>query len=182
MACNNSLPAPDFSRIRGLAFDVDGVFTDGGILCDLSGELYRTFDAKDGFGIRMASLNGYHVGIITGGRSASIAARFKSCGVNAEDVYLGSRDKIADFEDFCTRHGLEPCEVLYIGDDIPDIPVIEACGIGACPSDAVPEVKEVCDYVSAFPGGKGCVRDAVEKVLKTQGKWVFDVKGYKARF
>ena len=72
--------------------------------------------------------------------------------------------------------------MLYIGDDIPDIPVIEACGIGACPSDAVPEVKEVCDYVSAFPGGKGCVRDAVEKVLKTQGKWVFDVKGYKARF
>lgn len=182
MELSNAQTSPGFDRIRGLAFDVDGVFTDGGILCDLSGELYRTFDAKDGFAVRMASLNGFHTGIITGGRSGSITARFRSCGIEPEDVYLGSRDKMEDFMDFCQRHGLEPSEVLYVGDDIPDIEVMKACGIGVCPSDAVPEAKEAADYVSPFPGGRGCVRDVVEKVLKSQGKWVFDVKGYKARF
>lgn len=171
-----------FDQIRGVAFDVDGVFTDGGILCDLSGELYRTFDAKDGFGVRMAAMKGLHAAIITGGRSASITARFKSCGIEAEDVYLGSRDKMADFKDFCNRHCLKPEEVLYIGDDIPDIEVILACGIGVCPADAVPEAKEAADYVSPCPGGHGCVRDAIEKVLKSQDKWVFDVKGYKVKF
>ena len=173
---------PDFTGIRGFAFDIDGVFTDGGILCDLSGELYRTFDAKDGFGIRMATMNGYHVCIITGGRSGSIRARFRSCGLVAEDVYLGSRDKIVDFDDFCRRHSLKREEVLYIGDDIPDIEVIDACGIGVCPCDAAEEVRDAADYVSPYPGGKGCVRDAVEKVLKSQGRWIFNTTDYKKRF
>lgn len=173
---------PDFSRINAITSDVDGVFTDGGILCDLSGELYRTFDAKDGFAIRMASLNGLHVGIITGGRSLSITARFKTCGVREEDVYLGSRDKMQDFNDFCSRHNVRPDEVLYIGDDIPDIEVMKACGIGVCPSDAVSEVREAADYISPFPGGRGCVRDAVEQVLKSSGRWNFNVSEYKSRF
>lgn len=173
---------PDFTKIRGFAFDVDGVFTNGGVLCDLNGELYRTFDAKDGFGVRMATLGGYPTGIITGGRSGSITARFGSCGITPEDIYLGSRDKITDFGDFCRRHSLRPEEVLYIGDDLPDIEVIKACGIGACPLDAAEEVKAAADYVSPYPGGKWCVRDAVEKVMKSQGRWIFDTAAYKSRF
>lgn len=172
----------DFARIKAFAFDVDGVFTDGGILCDLSGELYRTFDSKDGFAVRMATLKGYPAAIITGGRSGSIVARFRSCGIAPEDVYLGSRDKIADFRHFCSKYSLAPDSVLYVGDDIPDIPVIEACGIGACPSDAVAEVREAADYISSMPGGRGCVRELIEKVMKTHGTWVFDVAGYKAKF
>ena len=91
---------PDLSKIKAFAFDVDGVMTDGGIFCDLQGNLYRTYDAKDGFAIRMAVMNGYPVGVITGGRSSSIRERFKTSGVKPEDVYLGSRDKIRDFDDF----------------------------------------------------------------------------------
>lgn len=177
-------PGPDeaLMHIRAFAFDVDGVMTDGGIFADLTGELFRTFDSKDGFGLRMAAMHGYHLGVITGGRSESIRKRFSTCGVKAEDVYLGSRDKLEDFKDFCTRHGLEAHEVMFFGDDLPDAPVMMACGCGACPSDAVPEVKEIADYVSPYPGGKGFVRYTVEMVMKMQGKWQLDVQQYKRDF
>ena len=168
--------------IRAFAFDVDGVLTDGGIFADLSGELYRTFDSKDGFGLRMASMHGYHLGIITGGRSESIRKRFQTCGVKPEDVYLGSRDKMEDFSDFCSRHGLRPEEVLYCGDDLPDAPVMQACGCGACPADAVPEVREIADYVSPHAGGHGFARFIIEMVMKLQGTWQLDVKEYKRKF
>ena len=170
-----------FSRIRAFAFDVDGVLTDGGILADLNGELYRTFDSKDGMAIRMAVMKGFHMAIITGGRSESIRQRFESCGIKPEDVYLRSRAKIEDFEDFCTRHGLS-AEVMYFGDDLPDIPVMVACGCGVCPSDAVEEVKEIADFISARPGGKGCARELIQTVLKEQGKWELDVQAYKKHF
>ena len=88
-------------KIKAFAFDVDGVFTDGGILADLSGELYRTFDAKDAMAVRMAVMAGYNMAVITGGRSESIRKRFRTCGIKPEDVYLGSRDKMEDFIDFC---------------------------------------------------------------------------------
>ena len=171
-----------FSRIRAFAFDVDGVLTDGGILADLNGELYRTFDSKDGMAIRMASMKGFHMAIITGGRSESIRQRFESCGIKPEDVYLRSRAKIGDFEDFCTRHGLTAEEVMYFGDDLPDIPVMVACGCGVCPSDAVEEVKEIADFISTRPGGKGCARELIQTVLKEQGKWELDVQAYKKHF
>lgn len=172
----------EFKDIKAFAFDVDGVFTNGGIFCDLDGELFRTFDTKDGFAVRMAVMSGYPVAIITGGRSESIKSRFRTCGLVVEDVYLGSRAKIEDFEDFCRKYSLKPSEVLYMGDDIPDIPVIEACGIGACPSDAVPEVIAASDYVSDRAGGRQAVRDVVEKVMKARGDWRFDVATYKKLF
>ena len=171
-----------FSKIKAFAFDVDGVLTDGGILADLNGELYRVFDSKDGMAIRMAVMKGFHMAIITGGRSESIRQRFGSCGIKPEDVYLRSRAKIEDFEDFCQRHGLEPEEVMYFGDDLPDIPVMVACGCGVCPSDAVDEVKEIAGYISTRPGGKGCARETIEMVLKEQGKWELDVQAYKKHF
>ncbi len=171
-----------FGNIAAFAFDVDGVMTDGGILATPGGELFRTFDSKDGFAIRMASMNGYPVAIITGGRSESIRNRFLTCGVKAGDVYLGSRDKIEDFDDFCSRYGLAPEQVMYFGDDLPDIPVMVKCGCGVAPADAVAEVLEAADYVSPCAGGRHCVREAVEKVMKLQGKWQFDVGLYKEKF
>ena len=172
----------DFTRIKAFAFDVDGVVTDGGILCDLEGNLIRTYDAKDGFAIRMAVMNGYPVAVITGGRSGSIRQRFIASGVSPEDVYLGSRDKIHDFNDFCTRYGLDASEVMFFGDDIPDIAVIEACGCGVCPADAVEEVRDAADFVSPYPGGKGCLRHAMESVMKSQDRWHYDVQTYKKLF
>ena len=147
-----------FRKIKAFVFDVDGVLTDGGILSTVEGELYRTFDSKDGFGFRMAYMHGYQLGIITGGK------------------------KMDDFEDFCARHSLAPEEVMYFGDDLPDIPVMKACGCGVCPQDAVDEVKEMADYISPRPGGKGCAREAIERVMKAQGEWVLDVQDYKKKF
>ena len=170
------------SSIKAFVFDVDGVLTDGGIFANLDGELFRTFDSKDGFGLRMASMKGYHLGIITGGRSESIRKRFLTCGVKQEDVYLGSRDKISDFEDFCQRHSLKPEEIMYFGDDVPDAPVMTACGIGVCPCDAVPDIKAIADYISPYPGGKGCARFAIEIVMKRQGTWELDIQQYKKQF
>jgi 3-deoxy-D-manno-octulosonate 8-phosphate phosphatase (KDO 8-P phosphatase) len=172
----------DLKDIKAFTFDIDGVMTDGGILADLEGQLYRTFDAKDGFAVRMACMNGFPVGVITGGRSQSIRARFSTNGIEPEDIYLGSRNKIEDFEDFCRRHGLTHDQVMYFGDDIPDIEVIQAAGIGVCPSDAVEEVKEVADIVSSRPGGKACVREYMEKAMKAQGHWNFDAVTYKKKF
>ena len=171
-----------FSQIKAFAFDVDGVFTDGGILCDTQGELYRTFNAKDGFAVRMAVMHGYPVGIITGGRSVSILERFKSSGVPEGDVYLGARKKSEQVEDFCSRHSLSPADVLFVGDDLPDIPALMMCGAAVCPSDAAPEVMEVCDLVTESPGGRGCIREVIEKVMKAQETWILDTELYKKLF
>lgn len=169
-------------KIKAFVFDVDGVLTDGGILATLDGDLLRTFDAKDSFAMRMAAMHDYCLGVITGGRSVSIVKRVASCGIGSEDVYLGSRDKVEDFQNFCKRHELDPDQVMYFGDDLPDIPVLTACGCGVCPSDAVEEVKEAVHWVSDLPGGKGCVRSCIEKVMKMHGKWQLDVGRYKAQF
>lgn len=165
-------------NIKAFAFDVDGVFTDGTVIATPSGDLLRMHNAKDGFGLRMAVLKGYGTAIITGGYSESIIKRFLGVGIKESDIYLKSRDKVPDFYDYCKRNSLKPEEVAFVGDDLPDIPILKVCGLAVCPADAVPEVKEVCDYVSMFGGGKGCVRDVVEQVLKVQGKWVFDPVAY----
>ncbi len=172
----------DFKDIKAFAFDVDGVMTDGGIIADLEGQLYRQFDAKDGFAVRMAAMNGFPVGVITGGRSQSIRARFRTNGIPAEDIYLGSRNKMEDFDDFCTRHGLKPSDVMFFGDDIPDVAVILEAGIGVAPADACEEARNAADIVSDRPGGKQVVREMMEKVLKSQGRWTFNVAEYKRRF
>lgn len=165
-------------KIKGIAFDIDGVMTDGSILVASDGDILRTYDAKDSFAVRMANMRGYHTAVITGGRSESIRHRFVECGVPYDDVYLASRDKIRDFKTFCERHGMQPDEVMYFGDDLPDIPVLRACGIGVAPADAVDEVKEAADYISDYGGGKLCIRHAIEMVMRAQGRWVFEVEQY----
>ena len=169
-------------KIKAFVFDVDGVLTDGGILADLNGELYRTFDAKDAFALRMAAMKGYKLGAITGGRSISITKRLGVCGFASENVYLGSRIKMLDFEDFCSRHNILPDEVMYFGDDIPDVPVLKACGIGVCPSDAVEEARQAADFISSYPGGKLCVRNTIEMTMKAQNTWNVDLDVYNRMF
>ena len=172
----------DLSKIKAVAFDVDGILTDGGILAMPDGDLLRVFDSKDAFGIRMARMKGIIPAIITGGSSESIAHRMVMVGVAREDIYLHSRYKLEDFQDFCRRHNLQPEEVMYFGDDLPDIDVLKACGCAVAPADAVPEVKEVADIVSPFNGGKGCVRHAMELLLKSRGQWSLDSGVYKKMF
>ena len=156
--------------------------TGGSIIAMPDGELVRIVNAKDGFALRMGSRKGYPVAIITGGTSDGIVSRFTGLGVDKADIYQKSRDKRPDFMDFCDRHGLRPGEVAYAGDDIPDIPVLRIAGLSVAPADAVPEVKDICDYVSLFPGGNGLARDLIEQVLKVRGDWTLDTEVYSKLF
>ena len=160
----------DLKKIKAFAFDIDGVATDGSLLCTTEGDFLRIYDAKDSFGIRMASMNGYPVAVITGGSSESILKRMTASGVKAEDVFLHCRTKIEEFSLFCERY------------DIPDIEVMKACGCAVCPSDAVLDVQKAADWMTEAPGGKGCLREAIEKTLRKQGKWIFDPETYKKQF
>lgn len=169
-------------NIKAFAFDVDGVLTDGSIFSTPEGDLLRTFYAKDGFAIRMCKMHGFPVGIITGGVSESIVKRFRTLGVFNEDIYQKSRNKVPDFLDFCKRHDLTPENVAFIGDDIPDIGILRICGLAVAPADAVDEVKDVADYISTYPGGKGCVRDLIEQTLKVHDKWCLDPEEYALKF
>lgn len=172
----------DLKKIKAFAFDIDGVATDGGLLCNSEGDFLRIYDAKDGFAIRMASMNGYPVAVITGGSSESIRKRMTASGVKPEDVFLHCRNKMDEFHIFCDRYNLKAEDVMYFGDDIPDVEVLEACGCGVCPSDAVGEAARAADWMTEAAGGKGCIREAIEKTMKKQGKWIFDPVVYKKQF
>lgn len=180
-AQNRNTGMTDLKKIKAFVFDIDGVFTDGGIYA-IDGDLLRKYEAKDCMATRIAYMNGFKTGIITGGISDVIAQRMVRCGFDRSDIYLGVRKKIEAFDDFCQRHVLKPEEVMYCGDDLPDIPVLNACGLGACPADAVQEVKEAADFVSEFQGGRFFVRNTVEMVMKAQDKWYLDDNEYKKIF
>ena len=108
--------------------DIDGVITDGSVLVSESGKPLRNFNEKDGFALRLAATQGYRLACITGGSLEAVRVRMKAYGVPAEDVYMHSCNKIADFRLFCEKYGLAADEVLYMGDDLPDLPVIMAAG------------------------------------------------------
>lgn len=155
--------------IKAFVFDIDGVLTDGGVLTFPGGVLHRTMFTKDGFALQYALKKGFYIGIISGGRDVSVADRLRGLGIT--DIYLASRNKLDDLEDFVFKYNLDYSEVLYMGDDIPDYFVMKKCGVATCPNDACSEIREISDYVSHFNGGKGCVRDIIEQTLKVQQKW-----------
>jgi 3-deoxy-D-manno-octulosonate 8-phosphate phosphatase (KDO 8-P phosphatase) len=160
-------------KIKTFIFDVDGVLTDGKILINSDGELLRSFDTKDGYAMKCALVKGFKIAIITGGRNEAVRERFKELGVI--DIYLGAHHKLDAYQDLMDNYNLNPEEILYIGDDIPDIPVMEKVGLGCCPADAASDVKAIADYVSHKKGGEGCVRELIEQVLRVQGKWSLDI-------
>ena len=167
--------------VKAFVFDVDGVFTNNDLLVTESGELLRTMNVRDGQAVKWAIRAGFPIAVITGGRSEGVKKRLTDLGVL--EYYSGVKDKWVAFQSFLQRTGTLMSEVCYMGDDLPDLPVMRKVGLACCPSDAVPEVlgltrnskeqkmRGVADYISPFPGGKGCVRDIIEKVLKLQNKW-----------
>lgn len=162
----------DLKKIKAIVFDVDGVLSADVIPLHTSGEPMRTVNIKDGYAIQLAVKKGLHIAIITGGRTEAVRKRFAGLGV--QDLYLGSAVKIHDYRDFRDKHGLKDEEILYMGDDIPDMEVMQECGLPCCPKDAAPEVKSIARYISHAAGGYGCGRDVVEQVMKAQGKWMAD--------
>jgi 3-deoxy-D-manno-octulosonate 8-phosphate phosphatase (KDO 8-P phosphatase) len=118
-------------------------------------------------------VQGYKIVIISGGTTEGIRDRFKAFGIY--DIYLGAHHKLDAYQDLMDNYDLNPEEILYVGDDVPDIPVMEKVGLSCCPADAVSDVKAMVDYVSHKKGGEGCVREIIEQVLRVQGKWRLDV-------
>ena len=157
------------AHIDTLIFDVDGVLTDGKIMITTEGEMYRQMDTKDGYVLKCALNAGLKVVIISGGTNEGIRNRLRALGVI--DIYLGAHHKLDAFQDLLDSYDLDPEKMLYMGDDIPDIPVMEKVGVACCPNDAVSDVLAMVDYVSPKKGGEGCVRDIVEQLLRVQGKW-----------
>ncbi len=160
----------DLKSIKALIFDVDGVLSCDVIPMHPSGEPMRTVNIKDGYAIQLAVKKGLEVGIITGGNTPAVRKRFESLGVN--HIYMGIKIKTKAFEDFLIQTGVTPQQTLYMGDDIPDLEVMKKVGLAVCPSDACYEVKAISSYISRKEGGKGCVRDVIEQVLKEQDLWM----------
>lgn len=161
-----------FEKVEAIFLDVDGVLTDGSILVTEEGTQLRTMNIKDGYALQWAVKQGMRICVISGGKSAGVIQRLHGLGIT--DVFTGISDKLSCFEQYLIDHRISADSALYMGDDIPDLPVMKMCGLKTCPQDAVAEIKEIADYVSPFGGGNGCVRDVVEKVLRIQGKWQHD--------
>jgi 3-deoxy-D-manno-octulosonate 8-phosphate phosphatase (KDO 8-P phosphatase) len=160
----------DLTKVKALVFDVDGVFASSKVLLHPSGDLMRTMNIKDGYAVFYAIRKEYIICIISGGTSESVRTRFHKLGVT--DIYLGSHNKVNDFKEFINKYNLEPENVLYMGDDLPDYEVMQMVGVPTCPTDAVEEIKAISSYISDKAGGEGCVRDVIEQVLRLQGKWM----------
>ncbi len=155
--------------ITTFVFDVDGVLTDSSLLITTDGEMLRKMSVKDGYALKTALQKGYRVCIITGGTNEGVRNRLKGLGVN--DIYLGAHHKDEPLCEYLDAYRIDPATVLYMGDDLPDIPPMQRIGLPTCPQNAVPEVKSISRYVSHKNGGEGCVRDVIEQVLKVRGDW-----------
>ncbi len=157
------------ANINTFIFDVDGVLTDGTITVTTDGEMLRTMSIKDGFALKTAVDADFNVCIISGGSNEGVRKRLAGLGI--KDIYLGAHNKIEQLNQYINKHNITMEHVLYMGDDIPDYPVMKLVGLPCCPQDAVPEIKSVSKYISHKNGGRGAVRDVIEQVLKVQDKW-----------
>jgi 3-deoxy-D-manno-octulosonate 8-phosphate phosphatase (KDO 8-P phosphatase) len=158
-----------FKEVQAFILDVDGVLTDGTVHVTESGEQLRTMNVKDGYAVKKAVKRGYEVVVISGGSSEGVRHRMKGLGV--KHIFLGVANKMEVFQELVQKGIIQPETTLSMGDDEPDCKLMEACGAGACPADAVECIKEKADYVSGKDGGKAFVREVLEMVLKVQNTW-----------
>lgn len=156
-------------NITTFILDVDGVLTDGSVILMPTGEMTRTMHTKDGYAMQLAIKKGFRIVVITGGRDKMVEERLKYLGLT--DIYSSVRDKWEAYQDLLFSYNLKPEEILYMGDDVPDLQVMRDVGLACCPNDAVADIRAICEYISLVDGGKGCVRDIIEQTMKVQGKW-----------
>ncbi|MFN3875785.1 MAG: KdsC family phosphatase [Flavobacteriales bacterium] len=157
--------------IDSFLFDVDGVFTDNRVLLMPGTDPVRTFHTRDAFAVQHAVKEGLRIIIISGGRSQGVSDSFARLGVS--EVHLGTRDKLALLERKIAE-GLDPAACAYMGDDLPDLRVMQRVALPCCPADAAPEIKAISRFISGKDGGQGCVRDLLEQALKAKGRWLTD--------
>ena len=167
----------NLKSIKAMAFDVDGVLSTNNVtLIENATQPCRTANIKDGYALQLAVKCGLQLAIITGGNSQAVKNRYQALGI--QNVFLASAIKINTFNEWINTLDIQPQEVLYMGDDIPDYEVMKACGCSCCPADAANEIKSIATYISPQKGGEGCVRDVVEQVLKAQGQWMNHAKAF----
>ena len=157
------------TRISTFIFDIDGVLTDGAIMLMPDGEQLRFMNIKDGYAMQLAIKKGYKIIVISGGTSEVARKRLNRLGIS--DVYLGADNKVETYNKVLQGLKINASEILYMGDDLPDYEVMKLVGVATCPDDASPEIKNISIYVSDKKGGKGCVRDVIEQVMRVQGNW-----------
>jgi 3-deoxy-D-manno-octulosonate 8-phosphate phosphatase (KDO 8-P phosphatase) len=156
-------------RVKVFVFDVDGVLTDGSLYVFDSGEQVRRMNIKDGFALQLAVKKGYRIIVISGSYSQAVISRLNRLGIT--DVFMKITDKKAKLEELLQQYGILWPDVLFMGDDIPDYTVMKVAGFACAPADAAPDIKHSAHYISPVPGGRGCVREMIEKVLKIHGNW-----------
>ena len=154
--------------IRLVAFDVDGVFTDGRFYLSDDGVETKAFHTQDGFGIRQLVDANVVVAIISGRESPAVSRRMAELDV--QHVVLGCKNKVAAFDEIANQHGIRTDQSAYVGDDVPDLPLLRHVGFGIAVANAVPEVKRACDHVTTAAGGAGAVREVCELILVAQGQ------------
>jgi len=159
----------DYASIDTLVLDVDGVLTDGRITLTAGGEEIKSFHVRDESGMKYWKRAGGKLAIVSGRGARAVVHRAKELDVDA--VRLNVKDKLPVFEELLAELGTTPERAAVMGDDLTDVPMLRRCGFSAVPADATREVREIADYVAETPGGQGCVREVVERILKRAGRW-----------
>ncbi len=158
-----------FAGISTFVFDMDGVLTDGTVWVLEDRRMIRRMSIKDGFALQLAIKKGFHIAVISGSTSPEVTERLKGLGIT--DIFMGEKNKEECLKSYLERKNIPLQEVLFMGDDIPDLSVMKIAGMACAPLDAVEEIKAVAHYISRYEGGKGCVREVIEQVLKLRNAW-----------
>ncbi len=166
----------DLIKIRAIIFDLDGVLSSETIALAVDGTPLRTVNIKDGYAIQLAMKMGLRIAILSGCKIEAVRKRYEGLGM--QDIYLGAAVKIQIYDEFLKKYGLKDDEVMFMGDDIPDLEVMRRVGCPVCPADACTEVRELSLYVSQRKGGMGCGRDVIEQTLRAQDKWLSDERAF----
>lgn len=161
--------------IKAFAFDMDGVLNSGVFNIGPDGRPVRNLNSKDGYAMQLAIKKSYPVALISGGHCEGVKKILQGLGLT--DIYMNASFKLESWEDLLAVYdyrGIKEENILYMGDDVPDIPVLKRAGISCSPANAVPEVRGLVDYVSPQIGGAGCVRDVIEQTLRVQNNWMLE--------
>lgn len=162
----------NLSLIKGIVFDVDGVLSPSTIPLGADGTPMRMVNIKDGYAIQLAAKSGYKIAIISGAVSDAVYMRFSALGI--KDIYMGASNKIELLKGWLNKHNLDSSEIAYVGDDVPDIPPMQAIGLSVAPNDACNDVLGIARYISPVNGGYGVARDLIEEIMRANGQWLND--------
>lgn len=160
----------DLKLIKGFVFDVDGVLSPNTVPMGADGIPMRMVNIKDGYALRLAAMHGYRIAIITGADSEAVRHRFSALGIS--DIYLKASDKLPLLRQWLAKESLQPEEIMYAGDDIPDYESMLAAGLAVAPADAADDIKAIAGYISPCNGGYGVARDIIEQTMRVQGQWM----------